>query len=222
MPGRKSISSALVCLGLWTAAAQQPKPASPPAKRPARSRPALGPNAEFLGWRGETAFFREEIDHPKLPPRVTYNALGGGSTVTAIAQPRSSGPNAPQPGRTVLADYAPSGGDTAVRFQLDSNPDEVAELGSAIAKWTEEGSGKPRTFPVVHASLLLALTRNGKEEIVWKQHRDLTAMTGEAGYLYDPPRLRFAALSPTGATLLAELVSGAGSEFLRIPLPKTR
>ena len=227
MPGRKNTRAAalpclLVCLA--TGAAQSPKPSAAPGKQqPVRPAPTLGPKAEFLGWQGETALFREETYGRSSTPKVAYYALTSGSRVLAIPPPKSSGPTNSQPGRVLLADYYISApGEAAPVFQFDADPKEVDALGSAIAKWIEEGTGKLQTFPIVHATLAVTLVREGKEETVWRQRRDLTATAGEAGYVYDPPRLRFAVISPEGSTLLIELVNDAGSEFIRISLQKKK
>lgn len=225
MPGRKSIRVTLVCLAAWTAAgAPQPakQPGQPSVKQqPARRGPQLGPNAEFLGWQGETALFREETHFQNRKSKVVaYYAMSSGSRVAAILPPKTAGPTRLNPGEVLLADYIPAPGGRAIVFHLDADSKEVAALGSAIAKWSDEGTGKPQSFPVVHAALVVTFVREGKEETVWRQRRDLTATAGEAGYVYDPPRLRFAVISPAGSTLLIELVNGAGSEFIRIPLQR--
>jgi hypothetical protein len=206
-----------------TGAAQSPKPSAAPAKQqPAQPASTLGPEAEFLSWQGETALFREETYGRSSTPKVAYYALTSGSRVLTIPPPKSGGPTESKPGRVLLADYIPTTGETAPVFHLDADPKEVDALGSAIAKWIEEGTGKLQTFPIVHATLAVTLDREGLEETVWKQRRNFTATAGEAGYVYDPPRLRFAVISPAGSTLLIELVNDARSEFIRIPLQKKK
>ena len=224
MRGRKSIRTVAACIAAWAAAvAQQPpkQPIKPPAKQQ-HAAPTLGLGAQFLGWHGETAFFREETYRPDGASRIAYYAMDPGSSVTAIPAPKIGEPGGPQPGTVLLADYIPAPGERATVFQFEADPKEEAALGSAIEKWTEEGSGKAQRFPFVHTTLVVTLVRAGKEEAVWRQKRDLTATPGEGGYTYDPPRLRFAALSPAGSTLLVELVNGAGSEFIRIPVPQKK
>jgi hypothetical protein len=205
------------------AAAQSPARSAAPAKQPvARPAPRLGPNAEFLGWQGETALFREETYGRSATPKVAYYALTSSSRVMVIPKPKSSGVSEPRPGRVLLSDYMPAPGETAPEFRFDADPKEVDALGSAIARWTEEGAGKPQNFPIVHATLAVTLARDGQEETLWKQRRNLTATAGEAGYVYSAPRLRFATISPAGSTLLIELVNDSGSEFIRIPLLKKK
>jgi hypothetical protein len=209
------------------AAVAQPSPKQavkpPPKQQHAAPRVAtLGPGAEFLGWRGETAVFREESYRPNGPSRVAYYVTDPSSIISAISKPVSGEPTGLQPGTVLLGDYVPANGELAATFQLEADAQEVAALGSAIVKWSEEGSGKTQRFPLVHATLVVTLLRAGKGEAVWRQRRDLTATAGEGGYVYDPPRLRFAVLSPAGSTLLVELVNGAGSEFIRIAVQKKK
>src|SRR5205085_6795919 len=215
MPGRKSCRTALVCLAAWTAAGAPQaakQPGQPSAKQQAARRsPQLGPNAEFLGWQGETALFREESHFRGRKSKVAYYAMPSGSRIAPILPSRTTGPTGLIPGEVLLSDYIPAPGRMAIVFHLDADDKAVAALGSAIAKLSDEGTGKPQSFPVVHATLTVALVREGREETVWRQRRDLTATTGEAGYVYDPQRLRFAVISPAGSTLLIELVNGAGA-----------
>jgi hypothetical protein len=225
MRGRKSINTVTACIAACVAAVAQPSPKQavkpPPKQQHEAPRVAtLGPGAEFLGWRGETAVFREETYRPDGASRVAYYSMMPGSRVTAIPSPKTGEPAGPESGKVLLSDYIPAPGEMATVFQLEADAQEVAALGSAIVKWSEEGSGKTQRFPVVHAELIVRLVRAGKEEAVWRQRRDLTATAGEGGYIYDPPKLRFAVLSPAGSTLLAELVNGAGSEFIRIAVQK--
>jgi len=224
MPGRKSIRIALACLAALTAvgAPQTAKqPGQPSAKpQPAQRSPQLGPHAEFLGWDGETALFREETQLQNSKSKTAYYALHSGSRLAAIPQPKTAGSTKLKPGRVLLSDYIPSQGDIAIAFRLDTDDQEVAALGSAIANWSDRGTGKRQSFPIVHATLGITLQREGEGETVLRQRRNLTATAGEGGYVYDPPRLRFAVLSPAGSTLLIELVNGAGSEFIRIPLQR--
>lgn len=226
MPGRKKFRTAIVCLAAWTAvgAPQTPKPPPQPSvkSQPARRAPELGPKAEFLGWDGERAVFREETELPTGKSGIAYYAWSKAARLKVIPQPKKAAPAKFQPGAVLLSDFTSAPGSRSIAFRLHANPEEVAALGSAIAKWTEEGTGKRRSFPFVHATLIVGLTKDGKEEIVWKKRRDLTATPGEAGYVYDPPRLRFAAISPAGSTLLIELVNSAGSEFVLIPLLKKK
>jgi len=186
---------------------------------PIRRSPELGPNAEFIGWEGETALFREETQSQDSKSKVAYYEMRSGSRVVSILAPKTSGSQL-SPGSMLLSDYIPAPGGTAVVFHLDADPKEVDALGAAIAKWSEEGTGKTQKFPVVHATLDVGIVREGNQKTVWRRRRDLTATPGEAGYVYDPPRLRFAVISPAGSTLLIELVNGAGSEFIRIPFQK--
>jgi hypothetical protein len=218
MPGRKNIGIKLVCLMAWAAMAVA-QTAPPPSQQP---RHELGPHSAFLGWQGETALFREETDTEAGSPKAAYYAMRRGSNLTVRVPAKTARSLTAKllPGRILLSDYNPTPGDTTVSFHLDEDPAEVDALGAAIAKWSEEGQGKPHSFPVVHATLLVKFVRNGQEEIVWRQQRQLSASAGEGGYVYDPPRLRFAVMSPEESTLLIELVTGSGSEFVRIPLTK--
>jgi hypothetical protein len=196
-------------------------PAAPEAKprRPAQARTMLGTGAQFVGWRGETALFREDTYRPDRPSTVKYYGMDPAAVVMAIPESKVVGSAAVAPGTVLLADYVPTKGERAVTFHLGADLKEEAALQSAIREWLDEGTGKSRRFPSVHADLIVKLVGGDTEEIVWRQRRILTASAGEGGYVYDPPRLRFAVLSPAGSTLLIELVNGAGSEFIRIPLP---
>jgi len=227
MPGPKSIRTAAAYITACIAAAcvavaaeQFPRQSvGAPAKEQAASRcPMLGPGAQFIGWRGETALFREETYRQNGASRITYYAMDPRSRATAIPKSRIGQLAGSVSGTVLLADYIPVPGETAVVFRLEADPQEVDALQSAIQTWLEQGSGKAQSFPLVHAELIVKLVQVGKKDTVWRQRRDLTATTGEGGYVYDPPRLRFAVLSPAESTLLVELVNGVGSEFIRIPL----
>jgi len=229
MRGRKSIGIELVCLTVWAvmAMAQTARPPDQPSANlhTAQSGHELGPKTEFLGWRGEVALFREQTDTETGPGNVAYYAMRPGSNLTTAVTAKTAwairhGSAKLAPGRVLLSDYNPASGDTAVAFHLDTDPAEVDALGSAIAKWSEEGQGKLHNFPVVHATLTVKLVRNGQEETAWQRQRELSATHGEGGYVYDPPRLRFAVISPAGSSLLFELATDAGSEFIRVSLKK--
>jgi hypothetical protein len=70
-------------------------------------------------------------------------------------------------------------------------------------------------LPQVSAILrLLTVSADGTESVIWEKATTLTASVGEAGYHYEPPRLKAAILSPSRATLFAEVIGGGDHERL--------
>ena len=155
--------------------------------------PLPAKDLSFLGWSGETAVFQKEP-----PDRPTWIAWA---------------PNArplPSKKRPVEPGHSPQ-----LRFVLDMPPGPTADLYKALAEWAEKGTESTLEFPRVPAKLQLFDASN---RLLWTLSRTVSATPAENGFIYDPPRLRNAWLSPRRTTLVIELLGDNQSVFYRIPL----
>ncbi|MBC7928102.1 MAG: hypothetical protein H7039_20855 [Bryobacteraceae bacterium] len=184
---------------------------------PVRDKPEqIGFSNEFVGWRGESAVFRRERYLSSGQMQTSSYALG--------VRGRSTAPGSKTwklyPGTILLQDYTASeSSPSKISFELDADPARIRALEEEMTRWSEQEAPKlPASFPQVPAALRILLEDQGSKRVVWEQKRKLTASPGENGFRFEPPRLRFAALSKSGATLLVELISSEGSEFVRIAL----
>ncbi len=147
----------------------------------------------FHGWSGETAVFQKEP-----PDRPTFLAWDPGTRPYRVSK------RPVQPGHT-----------PTLHLALDMPPGPTADLQKALAAWAEQGRDSKLDFPRVPAKLLLYDESN---RLLWTLHRTVSATPAENGFIYDPPRLRNAWLSPRRMTLLIELLGDNQSVFYRIPL----
>jgi hypothetical protein len=169
--------------------------------------------AEFIGWRGGDAVFRSEELLPGSKIRTSFFCLGAASRPVPLSAKYSGLPR----GTALVKDYATVTAYPSVSFQFQARPEELDALYAAVRARALEGSGAKIAFPIVNASLTIRLGPN-PDRIVWRRNRALSAVAGDNGFHFDPPRLRTAILSPTGAVMLIELYGSDGSEFIRIPL----
>ena len=165
---------------------------------------ALNPSAEFVGWRGETAVFSDSPYNPYGAAKTSYYIMTG-TRVTPVRAPGAARPGRPEP---------------SAELRLLCDPREEEALRAAIDKWNGAEARQSPNFPKVRATLIVTVKRNGRETPIWRQTRTLGAYAAEGRYNSDPPRLRSAQWSPSELTLLIELVSDSGVEYLLAAAPR--
>ena len=166
---------------------------------------ALNPSAEFAGWRGETAVFSDTPYDPSGGSSQTSHFIMSGSRVTPVRVPGAVRSGRPEP---------------SAELRLLCHPREEEALRAAIDKWNKAEARPSPKFPKVRATLIVSVKRDGEQTQIWRERRTLGAYAAEGGYNYDPPRLRSAQWSPSGLTLLIELVNDSGIEYLLAPVPR--
>jgi hypothetical protein len=165
----------------------------------------LTPTAEFIGWRGQTAVFSDTPSNPSGGPSKTSYFIMTGSRVTPVRVPGVT-----QAGRP----------EASAELRILSDPREEEALRGAIDKWNESEKRESPKFPSVRATLIVTVKRDGQDTQIWRNTRTLGAHAAEGGYNYDPPRLRSAQWSPSGLSLLIELVNDSGAEYVLVPAPR--
>lgn len=203
--------------------------AARPVLRPAPKAAQAGASRWFRGWLGEAAVLRQEDYLEDGRIRVSYLAvdLGGAERLLGRAKTVGSGGDLPRdppglrPGKVLIKDHKPQSAAPKIVFRVEADPAKTRSLEEALARWWKEGAGRQTTFPVVPATLRIDMApAAGPPVALWREATTLTAWLGETGYNFEPPRLRFAVLSPSGATLCVELMRAEQGRYVQIPMPR--
>jgi hypothetical protein len=183
----------------------------------------IGGNSWFVGWRGEAPVIRQEDVLKSGGLLISFYTPGaGGRKAAVLTPPVTQGETQPDPaglakGTLLVLDYQSMTANPKIIFELNADGEKVRALETAIQNWTP---GNPVSLPEVPATLKILRSSPGESQhtVLWRASRKLSAYPGESGYVYTPPDLKFAYLSPTGGRLLAVITQNDGLEYVVISM----
>ncbi len=185
-------------------------------------------SVSFRGWRGESAVFRREdiLENSKIQTSY-FSQLADGvlrhlcpkewQSEKTIEVPDD--PPLLKEGKILVFDYQEKHIYPKVLFRVQEDSKMLSALDEALMSWQP---GRP--LPSVSAKLSLEVVKQkgGNTIPLWQTSRLLSVSVGETGLIYVPPSLEFAALSPSGLTLLIRLVGIGEPEYLLFSMNNAR